>query len=100
MDKKSALYQLMDLRINGVMNEIVMADEVYQELSRRSNEYSGKLDAMQLPKEAMDMIDRYVSEEIAVGSRYGMLAYALGFSDCRELLLGSSHVPNVQSERI
>ena len=35
----------------------------------------------------MKLIDRYVSGYNAIGSRYGMLAYMLGFSDCRELLL-------------
>ncbi len=35
----------------------------------------------------MRLIDRYVSGYNAIGSRYGMLAYTLGFSDCRELLL-------------
>ena len=35
----------------------------------------------------MKLIDRYVSEYNAIGSRYGMHTYMLGFSDCRELLL-------------
>lgn len=91
MDKNSALYQLMDLRLNEFMNEIVMADEEYQAISRRSNEYSEKLDAMHLSKEVMDLIDHYVSEQNAIGSRYGVLAYLLGFSDCRELLFSPSH---------
>lgn len=39
----------------------------------------------------MKLIDRYVSEYNAIGSRYGMLAYMPGFSDCRELLLNPAH---------
>ena len=45
-----------------------------------------KLDAMHLPPDIMDLIDHYVSEQNALGARYGILAYLLGFSDCRELL--------------
>ena len=32
MDKKSPLFQLMDLRMNGVMNDITAQDEAYQSL--------------------------------------------------------------------
>lgn len=85
MDKDSVLYQLMDLRVNTIMNSIVGADEDYQEILRRSDEYSGRLEDMGLPKEAMQLIDRYVSEQNALGARYGALAYLLGFSDCIEL---------------
>ena len=85
MDKDSVLYQLMDLRVNTIMNSIVGADEDYQDILRRSDEYSGRLETMGLPKEAMQLIDRYVSEQNALGARYGALAYLLGFSDCIEL---------------
>jgi len=40
----------------------------------------------------MKLIDRHVSGYNAIGSRYGMLAYTLGFSDCRELLLGTARL--------
>lgn len=85
MDKDSVLYQLMDLRVNTIMNSIVGTDEDYQEILRRSDEYSDRLDAMGLPKKAMQLIDHYVSEQNALGARYGALAYLLGFSDCIEL---------------
>ena len=85
MDKESVLYQLMDLRVNTIMNSIVGADEDYQDILRRSDEYSGRLETMGLPKETMQLIDRYVSEQNALGARYGALAYLLGFSDCIEL---------------
>ncbi len=39
----------------------------------------------------MELIDRYGSGYNTIGSRYGMLAYMLGFSDCRELLLDPAH---------
>ncbi len=90
MDKQSTLYQLMDMRMNGIMNGITERDEDYQVLLRAVNEYSDKLEALHLPSETMKLIDRYVSEYNAIGSRYGMLAYLLGFSDCRELLLDSA----------
>ena len=89
MDKNSVLYQLTNLRLNEVMNEIVMADEEYQAISKKSNGYSKRLDAMPLSKKVMDWIDHYVSELNAIGSRYGALAYILGFSNCRELLFSS-----------
>lgn len=88
MEKESALYQLMDTRMNGIMNGIVSSDGEYQAIIRRSDEYSGKLDEMELPKEVRLLIDRYVSEQNALGSQYGMLAYLLGFSDCKAMFFG------------
>lgn len=63
MNKQSTLYHLMGMRMNGIMNEITEQDE------------------------AMKLIDRYVNEYNAIGSRYGMLAYMLVFSDCQKLFL-------------
>lgn len=91
MDKNSVMYQLMDLRLNESFNETILADEEYMTITKRSGECSEKLDAMQLPKDVMELIDRYVSEQNALGSRYGALAYLLGFSDCRELLCSPPH---------
>lgn len=90
MDKQSTLHQLMGMRMNGIMNGITQQDKDYQALLHAVDEYSGRLEALHLPDEAMKLIDRYVSEYNAIGSRYGMLAYLLGFSDCRELLLASA----------
>lgn len=91
MDKESVLYQLMGMRMNGIMNGITEQDEDYQALLQAVDEYSGRLEALHLSAEAMNLIDRYVSGYNAIGSRYGMLAYMLGFSDCRELLLDPAH---------
>ncbi len=88
MEKGSALYQLMDTRMNGVMNGIVSDDGEYQAILRRSDVYSGELKRMELPEEVRLLIDRYVCEQNALGSRYGMLAYLLGFSDCKAMFLG------------
>lgn len=85
MGKEPALYQLMNIRMNGVMNGIVNSDGEYQSIIRKSDEYSDRLDEMDLSKEVRLLIDRYVSEQNALGSRYGMLAYLLGFSDCKEM---------------
>lgn len=46
MGKDSALYQLMGVRMNGVMNGIVSDDGEYQQISRKSDEYSGSLTKM------------------------------------------------------
>ena len=88
MEKDSAFYQLMDARMNGVMNGIVNGDGEYQAIIRKSDEYSGRLDGMPLSQEVRLLIDGYVSEQNALGSRYGMLAYLLGFSDCKAMFLG------------
>ena len=88
LEKDSALYQLMDTRMNGVMNGIVSSDGEYQAILRKSDIYSGELERMELPKEIRLLIDRYVSEQNALGSRFGMLAYLLGFSDCKAMFLG------------
>ncbi len=87
MEKESALYQLMDVRMNGVMNGIVSSDGEYQQIRQKLDEYAFSLEKPELPKEVRLLIDRYVSEQSALGSRYGMLAYLLGFSDCKEMLL-------------
>ncbi len=91
------LNQLMGLRMNSVMNEITNNDMDYQEIVRQSDIYSDKLEARQLPKETRLLIDRYVSEQNALGSRYGMLAYQLGFSDCRELFIERLPFSNIQA---
>ena len=88
MAKESALYQLMGVRMNGVMNDITNSDGEYQEIVRKSDVYSGKLERMELPEEVRLLIDRYVCEQNALGSRFGMLAYLLGFSDCKAMFLG------------
>lgn len=93
MDKDSVMYQLMDLRVNTVLNSIQAADEEYQEILRKSDVYSGQLDAMNLPRETRLLIDQYVSEQNALGARYGALAYLLGFSDCIELFRNTPQVP-------
>ena len=87
MGKDSALYQLMDVRMHSVMNGIVSSDGEYQAILRRSDIYSGELDRMDLSKEIRLLIDRYVSEQNALGSRFGMIAYLLGFSDCKAMFL-------------
>jgi hypothetical protein len=65
LEKDSALYQLMDTRMNGVMNSIVSSDGEYQTILRKSDIYSGELDRMDLSKEIRLLIDRYVSEQNA-----------------------------------
>lgn len=88
MAKDSALYQLMSVRMNGVMNDITNSDGEYQGIIRKSDVYSDRLDQMELSEEVQRLIDGYVSEQNALGSRYGMLAYLLGFSDCKAMFLG------------
>ena len=48
---------------------------------------------MNLPRETRLLIDQYVSEQNALGARYGALAYLLGFSDCIELFRNTMQVP-------
>ena len=88
MGKDSALYQLMNTRMHSVMNGIVSNNGEYQAILQRSDIYSGELNRMNLSKEIRLLIDRYVSEQNALGSRFGMLAYLLGFSDCKAMFLG------------
>ncbi|MCI9065596.1 MAG: hypothetical protein HFI53_06950 [Lachnospiraceae bacterium] len=88
MEKDSALYQLMDTRMHSVMNGIVSSDGEYQTILRKSDIYSGELDRMDLSKEIRLLIDRYVSEQNALDSRFGMLAYLLGFSDYKAMFWG------------
>ena len=53
--------------MNGVMNGIVSGDGEYQAILRKSDIYSGELDRMDLSKEIRLLIDRYVSEQNALG---------------------------------
>lgn len=92
MGMEPALYQLMGIRMNSVMNGITNSDGEYQAIIRKSDEYSDKLDKMDLSKDARLLIDSYISEQNALGSRYGMLVYLLGYSDCKEMLLGEMPV--------
>lgn len=85
---ESALYQLMGIHMNGVINGITNSDGEYQEILRKSDVYSDRLEEMELPEEVRLLIDRYVSKQNALSSLYGMLAYLFGFSDCKEMLLG------------
>lgn len=48
MGMEPVLYQLMGLRINSIMNGITNSDGEYQAISRKSDEYSDKLDKMML----------------------------------------------------
>lgn len=65
MGTEPALYQLMRIRMNSVMNDITNSDGEYQAIIRKSDEYSDKLDKVGLPKEARLLIDSYVSEQNA-----------------------------------
>lgn len=85
MDKDSVMYQLMNLRVNTVLNRILETDKDYQEINHKADVYSSQLAALDLPKEIFDLIDLYISEQHALSARYGALAYLLGFSDCIEL---------------
>ena len=46
MDKKSTLYQLMGMRMNGIMNGITEQDEDYQALLQEVDKYSGRLEPL------------------------------------------------------
>ena len=48
MGMEPALYQLMGIRMNSVMNGITNSDWKYQAIIRKSDEYSDKLDKMDL----------------------------------------------------
>lgn len=91
MDMNSALYQLMDTRTNGILDRILETDADYQEIDRKLDEYSKEVQALNLPRELRQLIDRYISEQNALGARYGALAYLLGFSDCVELMTKPFH---------
>lgn len=95
MDMNSVLYQLMDMRTNGILNKIVEEDEDYQEINRKSDIFFKQLDEKDLPEEIRSLIDRLVSEQNALGARYGALAYLLGFSDSVELMTKPFHLETI-----
>ncbi len=69
MEKNSVLYQLMYVRMNSIMNKIVMADEEYREITRKADIALEKIEALHLPPETMQLIDRYVSEPLLYGGK-------------------------------
>ena len=91
MDMNFALYQLMDTRTNDILNRILETDADYQEIDRKLGKYNKEVQALNLPRELRQLIDRYISEQNALGARYGALAYLLGFSDCVELMTKPFH---------
>ena len=46
MDKNSTLYQLMGMRMNGIMNGITEQDEDYQALLQEVDKYSDSLESL------------------------------------------------------
>lgn len=98
MDMNSVLYQLMDMRTNGILDKILEADADYQEIDRKLDEYHKEVQALNLSKDLRQLIDRYISEQNALGARYGALAYLLGFSDCVELMTKPFHLETIHKE--
>ena len=98
MDKDSVLYLLMDMRVNGILDRILERDEEYQKIAQKSGEYLDRLEAMELAKEARELIDLLSCEQKALGARYGALAYLLGFSDCVELMTKPVHLTGTQKK--
>ena len=83
MEKDSALYQLMGIHINGITN----GDRKYQTILRRSVTYSSRLERIGLLMDIRQLIDQYVSEQNALSSWHGMLAYLLSISNCKTIFL-------------
>lgn len=98
LDMNSVLYQLMDMRTNGVLDQILEADADYQEIDRKLGEYHKEVQALNLPRDLRQLIDRYISEQNALGARYGALAYLLGFSDCVELMTKPFHLETIHKK--
>lgn len=89
MDKSCLLCQLADLRIDSILDQIACSDEVYQSILQTSKEYAEELEQLDLSEKAKRLIDCHASEQNALGSRYGILAYRLGFSDGMKLILAA-----------
>ncbi|TGY93471.1 hypothetical protein E5329_18320 [Petralouisia muris] len=83
---------------DSVLDRILKKDEEYHEIVRKSGGYLDRLEAMDLPKEARELIDLHSCEQNALGTRYGALAYLLGFSDCVELMTKPLHLPGAQKK--
>ncbi len=50
MEKESTLYHLMGIRMNGIINRVTSSDGEYLEIIRNSDEYSDRLDSLNLPR--------------------------------------------------
>lgn len=98
MDKDYVIYQLMDMRMNGILNRILEKDKEYQKIARKSFEYIDSLETKDLPQEARSLIDLLSCEQNALGARYGALACLLGFSDCVELMAKPLHLSDASKK--
>ena len=98
MDNKSVLYQLMDTRMREALHKITKEDTVFMESKVKADEYAAKLVALNLPEETMRLIDQYVNERSTNWVRYGELAYMLGFSDCKDLLLNNDQLIEIKKD--
>lgn len=93
MGKDSIMEQLMAVRTDKVLNGIVENDAMYLDTKNEAAGYYVQLESMHLSEDVMQLIDRYVSAQVSNGTRYGEIAYMLGFSDCTELLSGRIPFP-------
>ena len=84
MGKDFSLYQLMGIRMNGIMNDITYSDGEYQEIARKSDEYSDRLERIRLPVDIRLLFDSYVSEQNALLSRYGCSPTCLAFPTAKK----------------
>lgn len=89
MEKNCVFCQLSDFRTDSGMSHIVLDDAEYQAILKKSDEYEEALDQLELSEKAKKLLDCFASEQNALGARYGILAYRLGFSDCLKLVLGA-----------
>lgn len=85
--EKSIFEILTENATNERLSEMLLWDAEYQRTQRKFDELLEELEATGLSKEQRLAVDRLISAQNEIGSRYGRLTYCQGFRDCASLLV-------------
>ena len=81
MNRNNLLSKMAEFRIEDNLQSILQDDDSYDSIQASIKDCEDKLKALELTKEAYDLIDRYASSHNDIASLFGNSAYRLGFSD-------------------
>ena len=83
------------LRLDATLSEGEIKDKEFLAAKDEQRKVYDYIHGLNLPEEAMDAIDRYITANNGIWTRYNTLVYRQGFSDCRnalQYLLGAKHL--------
>lgn len=84
---KSIFEILTENATNERLSEMLLWDAEYQRTQRKFDKLMEELEATGLSKQQRLTLDRMISAQNEIGSRYGRLTYCQGCRDCASLLV-------------